>query len=138
MLYADQDGNIFDLPGLGLVGSAGGGWEPVSRQDCIPLPEGSELFLLPGRLPVGLGEGGRFEVLRNEPGTAQRSVTAVAAFMAPAHTALFNVAYEMTSSAPNLPLFAYTAVGFYKGEFVVPARRVDPQSASGLPKLSPA
>ena len=137
MLYADQDGNIFDLPGLGLVGSAGGGWEPVSRQDCIPLPEGSELFLLPGRLPVGLGEGGRFEVLRNEPGSVQRGVTAVAAFMAPAHTALYNVAYEMTSGAPNLPLFAYTAVGFYKDEFVVPARRVDPSPRQDCQSFPP-
>ena len=126
MLYADQDGNIFDLPGLGLAGSAGGGWEPVPAKECIPLPEGSELFLLPGRMPVGVGRGGGFEVLRNEPGSATRKVSAVAAFMAPAHTALFTAAYETGEEAPNLPLFAYTAVGFHKGSFVVPARRVDP------------
>ena len=126
MLYADQDGNIFDLPGLGMAGSAGGGWEPVYAKDCIPLPEGSELFLLPGRLPVGAGQGGKFEILRNEPVSATRKVTAVAAFMAPAHTAMFNAAYETTKGAPNLPLFAYAAVGFHKGGFVVPARRVDP------------
>jgi pyruvate-formate lyase-activating enzyme len=126
LLYADEKGNIFDLPDLYLAGSAGGDVEPVPPDKCIPLPEGSELFLLPGRLPVGVDKSGEPMVVEDDPARPGRPVTAVAAFMAPAHTALYNTAYQATPGAPHLPLFAYTAVGILDGRFVVPALRVDP------------
>jgi pyruvate-formate lyase-activating enzyme len=132
LVYADADGNIFDYPGLAMAGSAGGRLEPVEEGDCIPLPEGSELFLLPGRLPVGVAKGGAFEVLDRDPADQARPVTAVAAFMAPAHTATLSAAYHATSQAPNLPLFSYAALGFHEGRFVVTGLRVDP-----LPRQDP-
>ncbi len=126
LVYADQRGNIYDHPELGMAGAAAGRWEPVAEEQVIPLPPGSELFLLPGRLPVGVGQGGRFEVLEHDPSHPRRRVTAVAAFMAPAHTATLWAAYQTHSGAPNLPLFAYAAVGFSRGRFVVAGLRVDP------------
>ncbi len=132
LVFADDQGNIFDHPDLDLVGSAAGAWEPVDERQCIPLPEGSELFLLPGRLPVGMSSRGRFDVLETQPGGEGR-VIAVAAFMAPAYTATLNAAYHTTPGAPPLPLFAYAAVGFSRGRFVVTGLRVDL-----LPRQDPA
>lgn len=138
LVFADAEGNIYDHPGLFMAGSAAGALEPVDETQCIPLPEGSELFLLPGRLPVGLGHGGRFEVLEEDPANPGQPVTAVAAFMAPAHTATLSAAWQTTPGAPALPLFAYTAVGFARGRFVVSGLRVDPlprQDAARFPSV---
>ncbi|MCW5200077.1 radical SAM protein, partial [Desulfobulbus sp. F1] len=49
----------------------------------------------------------------------------MAAFMAPAHTAIYTAAYQTQENAPLLPLFAYTAVGWQDGRFVVAAFRSD-------------
>lgn len=136
LVYADEEGNIYDYPGLAMAGAAAGAWEPVDETQCIPLPEGSELFLLPNRLPVGVGKGGRMEVLETDPNNPHRRPTAVAAFMAPAHTSTLSAAYQTMAGAPNLPLFAYTAVGFSRGQFVATGLRVDPlprQDASRFP-----
>jgi pyruvate-formate lyase-activating enzyme len=132
MVYADADGNILDYSSLAMAGSASGRWETVESTQCIPLPEGSELFLLPGRLPVGTDRDGNFEVLESDPDGGPGSVSAVAAFIAPAHTATLWAAYRTKSDAPTLPLFAYCAVGFEGDEFVVSALRVDP-----LPRQDP-
>jgi pyruvate-formate lyase-activating enzyme len=125
LLYADARGNIFDHPKLFLAGSQAGVWRPVADMDCIPLPEGSEVFLLPGRLPVARdGEGG-FTVLSRDQ-VDGGPVSAVAAFMAPAHASLFSAAYATQPGAPRLPLFAYTALGFSRGKMVAAGIRVDP------------
>jgi pyruvate-formate lyase-activating enzyme len=125
LVYADADGNIYDHPELKLAGSAGGRLEPVDERQCIPLPPGSELFLLPRRLPVGIGPNGSFEVMERDPLKGRGRVTAVAAFLAPAHTLTLNPAYRTVDHAPVLPLFAYAAVGFMRGEFVAAGIRVD-------------
>ena len=132
LVYADWEGRIFDHAGLGMAGSAAGALEPVDERDCIPLPEGSELFLLPGRLPIGYDGDGQVEVLERAP-QGGGSVTAVAAFMAPAHTATLSAAYQSKPGAPALPLFSYAAVGFSRGKFVVSGIRIDP-----LPRQDPA
>jgi pyruvate-formate lyase-activating enzyme len=132
LLYADGQGNILDHPGLGMAGSAGGRWEPVAENQCIPLPPGSELFLLPGRLPVGVDENGGFEVLERDPANGAAKVSAVAAFLAPAHTATLWSAFQTQAGAPVLPLFAYAAVGLSKERLVATAIRVDP-----LPRQDP-
>jgi len=52
-------------------------------------------------------------------------VQAVAASVAPAHTAILSAAYRTKPNAPVLPLFSYAAVGWHEGRFVVAAIRVD-------------
>jgi len=49
----------------------------------------------------------------------------VAAFMSPAHTAILNSAYQTTPDAPRLPLFAYTAIGWFDDRFWTTAFRSD-------------
>jgi pyruvate-formate lyase-activating enzyme len=119
LVAADPAGKILELPGFLAPGRAGGAVARLRRADCIPLPEGSEIFCLPGREPLGFAEGGGGLV-------AIEGLTAAAAFLAPAHTQLLTPAYEARPGAPRLPLFAYTAVGWHRGRFYVPARRVDP------------
>ncbi|MDY0041102.1 MAG: radical SAM protein, partial [Desulforhabdus sp.] len=126
LVYADVSGNIFDFPNLEMVGSSGGRWQRLDAGDYIPLPEGSELFLLPGRLPVGFNrKNKRFRVLSQDPFDSRQQVQAVAAFVAPAHTQILSAAFQKLPGAPLLPLFAYTSVGWQNGRFVVAGLRVD-------------
>jgi wyosine [tRNA(Phe)-imidazoG37] synthetase (radical SAM superfamily) len=127
LVVADKDGNISDFPSLTMAGMSNGRFLQPAIQDLIPLPEGSELFVLPDRFPVGCDPDSREpQVMREHPYTRGETVQAVAAFMAPAHTAILNSAYQTSSeTAPVLPLFAYTAVGWHKGHFWVAAFRSD-------------
>ena len=117
LVMADASGNVVDAPGLLMVCRRGGQWGLPRPDELMPLPEESELFLLPGRRAVGLDpQSGAMEAVEG---------LAVAAFAAPAHTLSAHPAYVTEAGAPLLPLFAYGAVGYACGRFWVCARRVD-------------
>ena len=117
MLVADEQGNIYDHPDFLLLCRRGEEWSLPRPDELMPLPEESELFLLPGRRAVGLNpETGETEVMED---------WAVAAFAAPAHTLTAHPVYMTDEGAPMLPLFAYGAVGFANGRFYVCAKKVD-------------
>ena len=124
LLVSDVHGQIYDHPELLLAGERGAGPVPIPRADLIELPRGSDLFTLPGRTPIGLDpkSGARVAVRRWLGGEAR----AVAAFLAPAHTACDHAAWRTRRNAPPLPLYAYTAVGFADGRYWASAFRVDP------------
>ena len=127
LVFANSAGEILDYDGLEMAGSAAGAFYRPQPDDLIELPEGSELFVLPGRLPVGF-EPGTSEpaLLAEHPCQPGEPIQAVAAFMAPAHTAVYTAAYQkIDNDAPLLPLFAYTAVGWMDGRFYVCAFRSD-------------
>ena len=127
LLFADQDGNIREFTDLQLVGMSNGNFIRPALEDLIPLPEGSELFTLPGRLPVGWDPDSDEPVLlADNPYENGKPVQAVAAFMAPAHTAILSSSYQTQPGAPTLPLFAYTAVGWHQEKFWVTGFRSDP------------
>ncbi len=110
-----------------MAGASAGEYKKPRSDELIPLPEGSELFLLPERIPVGFSLATKtFEPLASDPFDPSKPVRAVAAFIAPAHTHLYSAAYKSLPGAPILPLFAYTTVGWLDGTFVVPAVRIDP------------
>lgn len=126
LVIADDQGNITDFPELHMAGMAAGTFIRPEAKDLIPLPEGSELFALPMRLPIGCDpQTGEPLLLEENPFEPGRRVQAVAAFMAPAHTAILSSAYQSLPGAPTLPLFAYTAVGWHNNRFWVPAFRSD-------------
>lgn len=130
LVMADAGGNVVDAPGLLMVCRRGGQWGLPRPDELIPLPEESELFLLPGRRAVGLDpESGVMEAVEG---------LAVAAFAAPAHTLSAHPAYVTGADAPLLPLFAYGAVGFARGRFWVCARRVDDDPRQQFHKIPPA
>jgi pyruvate-formate lyase-activating enzyme len=127
LVYANQKGEIKNFPEIHMAGRSGNFNFKPALEDLIPLPEGSELFLLPDRLPIGISpENDSPVLLDHDPDAPGEIIQAVAAFMAPAHTAIHTAAYEpVRSDLAPLPLFAYTAVGWHDGKFWVSAFRSD-------------
>jgi pyruvate-formate lyase-activating enzyme len=118
LLYSDGKGNIFEDTSLYTPGRAGWDVYPIEVEDWIELPEGGNLYELPGRRGIGIDvETGDMRIC--EKGWA------VAAFIPPAHTGLFLAAYETEGDAPTLPLFCYTAAGWHNSKFYVPAVRIE-------------
>lgn len=128
LLFATASGEILDYDGMSMAGNAAGQFFQPRLDELIELPPGSELFTLPERLPVGIEPGSNEPaLLDSNPYHPGEPVQAVAAFMAPAHTAIYTAAYHpRTPDPPLLPLFAYTAVGWAEGKFWVAAFRSDP------------
>lgn len=126
LVFANANGEILDYPGLQMAGGCSGRFTLPDKTDLIELPQGSDLFVLPDRLPVGIEpESGEPALLAENPYDGSKPC-AVAAFMAPAHTAVLTAAYQTSASAPTLPLFAYTAVGWHDNSFWVAGFRSDP------------
>ena len=118
LLYSDGKGNIFEDHTLYAVGRAGWDAFPVSEDEWIELPQGGNLYELPGRKAVGIDvHTGKMRLCNKG--------WAVAAFIPPAHTGLYLAAYETEPNAPTLPLFCYTAAGWYHNKFYVPAIRIE-------------
>jgi hypothetical protein len=118
VLYADTEGNVFEDKSLYAVGRSGWYCDPIPLEDWIELPDGGSLYNLPGRIPLGI------DVNTGEMRLCDKGL-AVAAFVPPAHTGLYLAAYENQPEAPILSLFCYTAVGWHRGKFYVPAIRVE-------------
>ena len=86
------------------------------------MPEGSSLFYLPGRLPLGFNpQTNKIEILPNFRG---KKVYSVCAFPPPAYLRLYNPA-SVVKNRKVLPLWAYTACGFFRDKFYITAIRID-------------
>ncbi len=134
LLASDKSGRIFDIPELEAAGMKAGCFFRPEGEEFIKMPDASRLFMLPQRMPVGYDRAsGKFKALEN--------YFAVAAFIAPAYTGAYSAAYQCTPRRwtrtklvhlrgvhGTLPLFCYTAAGFYKGDIYVTAIRVDKSS----------
>ncbi len=118
LLYSDGEGNIFEDESLYAVGRTGWDAVPVEEEDWILLPEGGSLYELPGRRGIGI------DVNSGEMRLCDKG-WAVAAFIPPAHTGLYLAAYETGPEAPTLPLFCYTAAGWFNNSFYVTACRIE-------------
>lgn len=118
LLYSDGKGNIFEDTTLYAVGRAGWDAFPVPVEDWIELPEGGNLYELPGRRGIGI------DVKTGDMRLCEKG-WAVAAFIPPAHSGLYIAAYETLPDAPTLPLFCYTAAGWLNEKTYVPAIRIE-------------
>lgn len=118
LLYSDGQGHIFEDRSLYVTGRSGMDAVPVPQVQWIPLPEGGQLYELPGRRGIGI------DVKTGAMRLCDKGI-AVAAFIPPAHTGLYLAAYESLPEAPTLPLFCYTAAGWYKNGFYVTAVRIE-------------
>lgn len=117
-VVANAAGEIVDVPGLRAAARAGRDVFPIDPDELVPLPDSSRLMFLPGRTPLA------FTKAVDSP-EALDGALAVAAFLPPGWTSFSLSAYRRETDAPLLPLFAYTAVCWYRGGFCVPARRID-------------
>lgn len=118
IMYSDGEGNIFEDVSLYATGRSGWDALPVPTDEWIELPEGGNLYELPGRRGIGI------DVETGEMRLCEKG-WAVAAFIPPAHTGLYMAAYETAKEAPTLPLFCYTAAGWHNEKFYVPAIRIE-------------
>jgi pyruvate-formate lyase-activating enzyme len=119
ILYSDGKGTIFEDTSLYATGRSGWDAVPVPEEEWIELPDGGQLYELPGRRGIGI------DVKSGEMRLCEKG-WAVAAFIPPAHTGFYLAAYETAPDAPTLPLFCYTAAGWSDGKFFVPAMRIEP------------
>jgi pyruvate-formate lyase-activating enzyme len=118
ILYSDGDGKIFEDTSLYSVGRSGWDAMPIPEDEWIELPDGGNLYELPGRRGIGI------DVKTGEMRLCEKG-WAVAAFIPPAHTGFYLAAYETMDDAPTLPLFCYTAAGWFDNKFYVPATRIE-------------
>lgn len=130
LMYSDGAGKIFEDTSLYVVGRTGWDALPIPEEDWIELPDGGNLYELPGRRGIGI------DVKTGEMRLCEKG-WAVAAFIPPAHTGFYLAAYETMPDAPTLPLFCYTAAGWLNDKFYVPAVRIERdirQECSGYDK----
>ena len=118
LMYSDGKGGIYEDETLYVTGRTGWDAVPVPEDEWILLPEGGQLYELPGRRGIGI------DVNTGDMRVCDKG-WAVAAFIPPAHTGLYIAAYETLPDAPTLPLFCYTAAGWSDEKIYVPAVRIE-------------
>src|ERR1035438_6152830 len=114
ILFSDGEGNIFEDTTLYACGRSGWDALPIGKDEWIELPSGGQLYELPGRRGIGI------DVKTAEMRLCEKG-WAVAAFIPPAYTGTYLAAYETLPGAQTLPLFCYTAAGWFNQKFLVPA-----------------
>ena len=115
-LYADEDGAIFDAPGIAGLGRSGDTLLPLTPADLIPLPESADLMFLPDRAAMGMTAAGEMLPLAGR---------AVAAILPAGYTRLFLPAFQREEGAERLALYGYTAVVLYKDDLYAAALYTD-------------
>ncbi|MCA9395909.1 MAG: radical SAM protein [Candidatus Omnitrophica bacterium] len=127
LVFSDTKGKVYNFPGLKPAGMKAGVFYELEDVPLVRLPDSSEMFLLPDRLPVGFDpETGEAVTLDYDPYSENyETIYAVAAFIPPGYTLTHSTAYEELPGAKTLPLFAYAACVYSDGHFYVPAVRVD-------------
>lgn len=129
MLYADQNGNIFDHPYLLMAGMNGNKPLLPENIELIPLPDDSRLFTMPKLPPISFDPSQKRFVTISEikNGRKTEKIEAVAAFMAPGYMRTLLPACDYSKKKNHLPLWSYTAVGWDEENerFVVAASKVD-------------
>jgi pyruvate-formate lyase-activating enzyme len=123
LIVSDKQGRIFEIPGLYMAGMSLYTLQRPASAELIPLPYGSELFMLPGRRAIGYDPKQQaFTTVREYQG---QQVYAVAAFMAPAYVHFYRSAFETEAGATRLSLFCYAAAGWYQDGFYTTGMRID-------------
>lgn len=127
MVYADEQGRIYEHPYLRMAGFSGRHPAPLTKADLIPMPEYSKLFYLPGCPPLGLDpETGEYvPVPEVSLGGETIRCLAVAAFPEPGLVRSHLPAADYGHKAYTLPLWGYTAVGFQRGRYRIAAFRIE-------------
>ena len=115
-LYADDNGEIFDKPGIVGVGRIGNEIVELKPQDLIKLPDSADLMFLPDRDAVGLNKNGQLTKIKGR---------AVSAILPAGYTRTHMPAFEKQSKSQQLPLYGYTAVVLYRDDLYTTAIYTD-------------
>jgi pyruvate-formate lyase-activating enzyme len=127
LVVSDSDGKILDHPHLKLAGRSGSRFLLPHSEELVPLPRGSQMFTLPGRIPVGWDEKSETFVPVRTVGVGGKGDEghAVAAFLPPGYVRTLLPATRVMKNAPVLPLWAYSAVGWKNGRFWITGLLID-------------
>ena len=123
LAYSDSSGNVYDEPVIEALAFSGSSYCELSLKEMIPFPCGTELAMLPGRMPLGKYEG-KGGVVRELEGIKPYPM-AVSALLPNGYTRLLLPAYKRRKKAPNLPLFSYSAIAFLNGNFYIAAHETE-------------
>jgi pyruvate-formate lyase-activating enzyme len=128
LVFSDPEGRIWDHPYLKLAGRSGDRIILPPPSELIPLPTGSQIFTLPGRIPIGWDEekGSYHLSEKMRMGRKEVDCTAVAAFLPPGYIRTLLPATRLKSTVPTLPLWAYSSVGWEDGRFWATGLLIDP------------
>ena len=121
LLYASANGRL--RVHRSLEPAARSGWEIGTADRLIPMPAGTTLMHLPGRVPLGRSPSGA-TVPVEDP-----DAVAVGAVLPPGYLRTLLPAYVDDAGAPVLPLYGYAAVADVDGEPHVAGLRTDRWSA---------
>lgn len=125
LLWADECGEIREAEKYYALGRSARSLAALPPDSMIPLPSGSTLYLLPGRLPVGISvRSGKISPIESPPDTGYRGkALAVAAILPPGYLRTFLPAWKKVSKG-YLPFNAFTAVAFRDGQIWAAAQPV--------------
>ncbi len=128
LIFSDPEGKIFDHPRLKLAGRSGDRMDLPHPSELVPLPAGSQLFTMPGRIPIGWDqeEGSFVAAEKVRKGGKEIDCNAVAAFLPPGYVRSLLPATQSMPKAPALPLWAYSSVGWRDGQFWATGLLIDP------------
>jgi len=135
-VVANEQGEIFDLEGYAAVGADGPIISHLTSANTLELPHGSELMLLPERIPVLMDrETGKIAPLERNPYARHEKIFPVAAFNSPGVVLSRTCAYTENAGARILPLFSYGAVGWHLRGFRSAAIEVDTEPRQDLRRM---
>ncbi len=128
LLFADNEGIIYEHPYLRMVASNGETILVPRPKELIAMPSLSKLFYLPGCLPVGLNlDDSSIEIVEEVvlPDGTKIVPNAVSAFLEPGYVRSLLPSARPTKKRPLLPLWAYCAAGGLNGDFYVTAFQIE-------------
>ncbi len=132
-IAANQNGEIFDLPGYAGVGMSGNTLKPLTTENIEPVSYGTELMLLPERKPTFYNlSTEKIETLTFNPFDETEEIYPVAAFNSPGYIIAYTCAYSEKKNAIPLPLFSYGAAGWNDNRFVSAVIPVDLEKRQDL------
>jgi pyruvate-formate lyase-activating enzyme len=108
----------------------------LTKGTSIPMPHGSELMMLPERIPIVYNIAKKkFEKIEKNPFNHKEKIFPVAVFNSPGYVNRHFCAYDDTGIKNFLPLFSYGAVGFGKNNFRSAAILVDSEPRQDLRQM---
>ncbi len=127
MLFADEEGNIYDHPWLEMAGCNGSFMVQPDPVDLADLPEMSRLYYHPNCPPYGYDPEKKCFVLLTETKIGQKKIkcNAVSAFIQQGWVRQLLPSMDYSKKNYTLPMWAYSAVGFANEKYCVPAFEID-------------
>jgi pyruvate-formate lyase-activating enzyme len=127
LLFADEDGTIYDHPFLEMLGCSGSALVRPDPATLTVLPEMSRLYFHPGCPPYGWDPHRKEIVLLEHARIGKRRVrcSAVSTFIQQGWVRLLLPAMQYGARQETLPMWAYSAVGLDGDRYCAPAFEID-------------